>query len=285
VFYFHAKAAESSAAEWARDVVDHLWEPSMSSSTSLNPNVAFQKDREAASRPIWREAFVGLDWIALRSSPVLSGLGVPHGDKSAVVVIPGFMGTDHYLYRLHSWLRRINYRPYFSRIGWNAECPNLLVDRLSQTIEKAANTTNGKVHLIGHSLGGVLARSAATRSPDHVSSVITLGSPFRGIRSHPWVLGTAEKVRTRIMNRPGQRENQPDCYTGYCGCRAVTDLQSAFPSDIKNTAVFTKTDGIVDWRVCINDDPSTNFEVSGTHIGLVFNPSVYKLIALRLSTV
>jgi pimeloyl-ACP methyl ester carboxylesterase len=44
------------------------------------------------------------------------------------------------------------------------------------------------VHLIGHSLGGVLVLSAASLRPDIVASVITLGSPFRGIRSHPMVL-------------------------------------------------------------------------------------------------
>jgi hypothetical protein len=47
--------------------------------------------------------------------------------------------------------------------------------------------------------------------------------------------------------------------------------------------VYTKTDGIVDWRVCVNDDPSTNVEVQSTHIGLVFNPWVYELIAERLA--
>ncbi len=255
----------------------------MSSPTSPFPNVSFQKDRRPASRPIWREAFVALDWLALRSSPVYYGFGAPRGDKSAVVVVPGFMGTDHYLYELHSWLRRVGYRPYFSQIGWNADCLNVLVERLSETIEEAVTETGGKVHLIGHSLGGLLTRSAAARHREHVRSVITLGSPFRGIRSHPLVLETADRVRARIMNRPGQRENQPDCYTGYCGCRAVTDLQASFPAEIRQTAIFTKTDGIVDWSVCVNDDPATNFEVTGTHIGLVFNPSAYQLIARRLA--
>lgn len=254
----------------------------MSSTNTFFQNAPFQKDRIPSSRPIWREAFVGLDWLSLRSSPVFYGLGVPRGDGSAVVVIPGFMGTDHYLYELHRWLRRIGYRPYFSRIGWNAECLNVLVDRLSQTIEKASADTGRGVHLIGHSLGGILARSASSNQPERVASVITLGSPFRGIRSHPLVIETANRVRQRILNRPGQRENQPDCYTGYCECRAVKNLISPFPQNVKQTAIYTKTDGIVDWRVCVNDDPATNFEVSSTHVGLAFNPSVYRLIANRL---
>ena len=52
---------------------------------------------------------------------------------------------------------------------------------------------------------------------------------------------------------------------------------------LRQTAIYTKTDGVVDWQVCVNDDPATNFEVKGTHVGLAFNPDVYKLIAQRLA--
>ena len=249
----------------------------MSASTSPE---TFLKDQQVSQRPLWREAFVGLDWLALRSSPVYYGFGVPRGDGSAVIVIPGFMGTDMYLQEIFYWLRRIGYRPYMSRIGWNAECINTLVNRLSETVAKAQAETGGKVHLIGHSLGGVIARSAAAQRPDRVASVITLGSPFRGIRSHPLVLAAGERIRERIRRQNG--ELQPDCYTGYCGCDAVTAMQRALPETVRQSAVYTRSDGVVDWRVCVTDDPATNFEVSGTHVGLVFNASVYGLIAQRL---
>jgi pimeloyl-ACP methyl ester carboxylesterase len=240
----------------------------------------FLKDQEISQRPLWREAFVGLDWLSLHSSPVYYGFGVPRGDRSAVIVIPGFMGTDMYLQEIYYWLRRIGYRPYMSRIGWNAECVNTLVDRLSETITRAHAETGGKVHLIGHSLGGVIARSATSQRPDRIASVTTLGSPFRGIRSHPLVLAAGERVRERIRRENGHL--QPDCYTGYCGCAAVTAVQRGFPETVQESAVYTKSDGVVDWQVCVTDDPATNFEVFGTHVGLVFNASVYALIAKRL---
>jgi hypothetical protein len=126
----------------------------------------------------------------------------------------------------------------------------------------------------------VIARSAAAQRPDRVASVITLGSPFRGIRSHPLVLAAGERVRERIRRQGGNL--QPDCYTGYCGCAAVTAVQRGFPETVIQSAVYTKTDGVVDWRVCITDNPATNFEVSGTHVGLVFNASVYELVAKQL---
>jgi len=254
--------------------------PTSTSASSTTSSGGFHKDQEISERPLWREAFVGLDWLALRSSPVFYGFGVPRGDGSGVIVIPGFMGTDMYLQEIYYWLRRIGYRPYMSRIGWNAECINTLVDRLSETIARAQTETGGKVHLIGHSLGGVIARSATAQWPDRVASVITLGSPFRGIRSHPLVLAAGERVRERIRRQNGQL--QPDCYTGYCGCAAVTAVHGGLPASIPQSALYTRTDGVVDWRVCVTDDPATNFEVSGTHVGLVFNASVYSLIAERL---
>ena len=37
----------------------------------------------------------------------------------------------------------------------------------------------------------------------------------------------------------------------------------------------------MDWRYCRTDDFENDFEVTGTHIGLVYNPSVYSIIATR----
>ncbi len=250
----------------------------MSTSTST----PFLKDQQPAAVPIWRETLVGLEWLALRSSPSFYGCGVPRGDGSAVVVVPGFLGTDWYLLDLYTWLLRTGYRPYMSRIGRNAECLDILVDRLFEAVEGAQAPASGKVHLIGHSLGGMLSRSAAARRPDLFASVVTLGSPFRGIRSHPLVLQASHRVRERIR-RERASEVQPDCYTPYCSCGAVRGLQAPFPPSVPQIAIYTRTDGIVDWRMCINDDPETNVEVAGSHIGLVFNPGVYRAIARHLA--
>ncbi len=230
--------------------------------------------------PIWRETLAGLDWLALRASPVFYGCGVPRGDGSAAVLVPGFLGTDWYLLEIYGWLRRVGYRPYLSRIGRNAECLELLSLRLLVTVEAARAETGHPVHLIGHSLGGMLARSMARRRPDLVASVVTLGSPFRGVRSHPLVLLAADRVREQV-----RREDRPDCYTGYCGCPAVASLGAPFPASIPQLAVYTKGDGIVDWRACVNEDPATNVEVPGTHVGLVANPEAYRAIARHLAGV
>jgi hypothetical protein len=49
------------------------------------------------------------------------------------------------------------------------------------------------------------------------------------------------------------------------------------------TAIYTRQDGVVDWRYCITGNARSDFEVSGTHIGLAFNASAYAIIANRLA--
>ena len=116
-----------------------------------------------------------------------------------MVLVPGFLATDFYLNEMFWWLRRLGYKPYRSKIGRNAEFLNILVDRLVKTAERAYNETGQKVHLVGHSLGGVLSRAVAGERPDLVASVITLGSPFRGNAAHPLVLDAANRIRQRIQ--------------------------------------------------------------------------------------
>jgi len=242
----------------------------------------FEQDMRPAPVPIWLEGLVGLEWLTLRAAPVYWGWGVPRGAGAPVVVVPGFLGSDLYLYELYWWLRRMGYRAHYSRIGRNAECLDVVRSRLIATIDRVHAEAGRPVHVIGHSLGGMLARSAAAHHPEQVASVVTLGSPFRGIRSHPLVLQASDRVRARITLRPGA-ESRPGCFTGYCGCEAVAGLRQGLPASVPDLAVYSRTDGIVDWRYCINDDPEGNVEVSGTHIGMVFNPQVYRLLAARLA--
>lgn len=253
-----------------------------SSSKSRAREKTHKRDLEADISP-WTEALFAAEILLLHATPVYYGFGIPRGDDSAVVIIPGFLGTDLYLMELHGWLERIGYRPYFSGIGINAECPNLLVQRqLNKTIERALTETERKIHLIGHSLGGVIARSVAGQRPDDVASVITLASPFRSIVTSRTVFQATEAIRLRILQENGQKV-LPDCYTGRCTCNFVDSLKRDVPESMLETAIFTRDDGIVDWRYCVTRNPEADFEVPGTHIGMAFNPSAYAIIAERLA--
>jgi pimeloyl-ACP methyl ester carboxylesterase len=256
-------------------------EVSLSTAIESIEGIFFDKDMKPFELPLWMETFVGIDWTLLHISPLYYGFGVPQGDGSPVILVPGFLANDFYLYDMYFWLKRIGYTPYLSNIGWNADCLNVLVNKLAATVAKAHEETGKKVHLIGHSLGGVLSRGAAFQHVDMVASVITMGSPFRGVKSHPFLLEFAEKIRRRIfMNEDPSRP--PYCYTGYCDCVAVSDMQKVLPDTIKKTAIYSKTDGVVHWENCVYRDEKKNFEVASTHIGMAFNYQVYKLISERL---
>jgi pimeloyl-ACP methyl ester carboxylesterase len=233
--------------------------------------------------PFWQEALFGIEVLLLHAAPVYYGIGVPKGDESAVVIIPGFLGSDIYLVELYAWLRRVGYRPYYSGIGLNAECPNLLISsRLNQTVNRARRETGRKIHLLGHSLGGLLARAVAAEKASQVASVITLGSPFRGTVLHPRVKQAVDAVRKKILLTQGD-DVLPTCYTGSCTCSCLNSLRSDFPESVRETAVYTRMDGFVDWRYCVTGDSQKDFEVSGTHVGLAFNPVVYGIIGDRLA--
>jgi pimeloyl-ACP methyl ester carboxylesterase len=239
---------------------------------------------QAVPTPIWQELLVGVEMVCLRVSPVYWGFGTPRGDGSAVVLIPGLLGTDLYLSEMRAWLGRVGYRAYSSRIGLNAECPNLLIrNRLAETIETARRETGGKVHLVGHSLGGLLALAAASQMPRSVASVTTLGSPFQGVKAHPSILRLVRWVREEIHARNGGSV-MPDCYTGQCTCDFLTAIaKGKLPAGVRQTAIYTKSDGVVDWRVCRTGNEAVDVEVSTTHLGLAFNPSVFEALGRSLA--
>jgi triacylglycerol lipase len=242
----------------------------------------FSGEEHAAAVPIWREVLFGFEWLTLRASPVFYGWGVPRGGGAGVVVVPGFLGWDGYLLELYGWLWRIGYRPYLSRIGINTDCFDLTVTRLLTTIHGAYAATGHRVHLIAHSLGGVLCRAAAVRAPEHIASVITLGSTFRGFRGHPLVMQMWRATRASVRARRSGQVHA-DCFSGSCACQTLAALQAPPPPTIARMAIYTKSDGVADWRFCLDDDVEKNYEVPGTHIGLAFNPVVYGLIARQLA--
>ncbi len=226
-----------------------------------------------------------VDLLLLHASPVCYGFGIPHGNGSGVVIIPGFLGSDRYLLQLHSWLERVGYRSYRSGITLNAECPNLLIqNRLNAIIDRALDETGQKVDLIGHSLGGMMARSLAGQRPNDVASIITLAAPSNENMSHEMVRRAAQVVRKQILREQGPKV-LPKCYTHHCTCDFLTHLRSDVPPSVLETAIYTRDDGIVNWRCCVTGKPNVDVEVTGTHIGLVFNAAAYTTIATRLAQV
>lgn len=249
----------------------------------IEKRAAHIEQAESALVPNWYESLYGVDFALLLASPVYYGLGVPRGNASAVVIIPGFMHGDGYLLFMYAWLKRLRYRPYYSRIGFNADCPNILIeDVLNRVVDDARRETGRQVHLIGHSLGGVIARAVAVQRPSDIRSVISLGSPLRQAVVHPTVFKEAEMVRRYVVSRQSSRV-RPECLTANCACAFMRSLPKPLPKNVRFTSIYTKHDGLVDWRSCRTGDSAIDVEVPGTHSGMAFNPAAYSVIAERLA--
>ena len=234
---------------------------------------------------IWREVLWVLDWLSLRLSPVYLGFGVPRGDGSPVVLVPGFLTTDAYLVEMYFWLRRIGYAPYFSGIGINADCVHKSTQRLEKTVQDVHAETGRPVRIIGHSLGGFLARRVALSRPDIVSHVISLGAPIRSLEAHPAIMNAARWVSAHSAHpRPEGSSQSPSELLAGSDCECASDhCVPTPPPSIRRASLYSHDDGMIDWRNCLEPDPSLNHEVGGTHIGLVFNPRVYRIVAKLLA--
>ncbi len=258
------------------------------SDTGLRTPWQSSRSHDGRRQPlIWRETLCGLDWLSLRFSPVYFGLGVPRGDGSPVVLVPGFLTTDAYLTEIYLWLRRIGYSPFVSGIGVNANCLQELIQRLESTIVDVHALTGRRVRLIGHSLGGFLARTMAARRPEIVSQLISLGGPIQALEVHPAIMaavGFMRKVTEHVSQAAPNGQSGPGiCLSERCSCLPGHRQGPYPPASVHRAALFTRSDGVLAWRTCLESDPALNHEVGGTHMGLVFNPHVYRIVATLLT--
>lgn len=191
------------------------------------------------------------------------------GDGHPVLVIPGFMATDASTAPLRSFLKKLGYEPYGWGEGRNYANEQYL-DDLLEKVEDIFLTHRTKVSLIGWSLGGVFAREIGKRKPNLIRQIITLGSPFSGIK---------------------EPNNAMWLYELITGGRGTDDVDSdllkglPLPAPLPTTAIYSKEDGVVPWQSCLEleeDDLHQNIQVRGSHLGLGVNPAVLQIIEDRL---
>ena len=197
------------------------------------------------------------------STPLLRRLPKAKHDHS-VMVIPGFLGDDFGNGPLIRFLRGLGYYTSGWKQGRNLGTSSFSEESLTAAMEKLAAAGNGQVSLVGHSLGGIYAREIARRAPDVIRQVITLGSPFGQGRED-----ASNVSRLYQQLNPGEPKGQ---------------LDSA-PPPVPTTAIYTRADGIVNWRSSVqggNHPNVHNIEVLGSHIGLNMNAAVWYWIAKKL---
>jgi pimeloyl-ACP methyl ester carboxylesterase len=232
---------------------------------------------------MWRETRIALDAAELLRSAVWHGAGVPRGDGRPVLLVPGFLAGDRTMATLARWLRANGYRTRRAGIRANVGCSEEACGRLEERLEALADTTGNRVAIVGQSRGGVLARAVAVRRPDLVSGIVTLGAPSLAmLRVHPLVLLQVGLVGALGTGRvPGLFSLR--CLLGAC-CEAFrTDLAGSFPDDVRYVAVYSRSDGIVDWRACLDPAADEHAEITASHCGMALNREAYEVIARALA--
>ncbi len=232
--------------------------------------------------PLQREPAALLEWRALRRDPVWHLEGVPEAPPRSIARVPGFLAGDASLGSLTDWLRRMGHRTARVGIRMNVGCSTALIDRLEERVERHAERYGRPVMLVGQSRGGVLARGLAMRRPDLVDRIVSLGSPHtEPFAVHPLVLaqvGVLSALGT--LGVPGLFDQ--GCFRGTCCEEFRRQAYEPLPEGVKHVAIYSRTDGVVDWRACLAAG-ADHVEVPGTHSGMALNRHVYRVIARTLA--
>ncbi len=124
------------------------------------------------------------------------------------------------------------------------------------------------MHVVGWSLGGVLAREAARDYPETVRQVITMGSPLVGGPKYT-SMGALFKKRGVNLDK----------------IEATIAARESTPIAVPVTSIYSKRDGIVGWQASIDKHTADieHIEVGATHLGLGISPDVFKILARKLA--
>ena len=232
--------------------------------------------------PLWREGLAAAERAALPFDPVAWGVGVRRGHGRPVLLLPPFMAGDEALATMATWLRSCGYRPIAAGLGPNVGCAGALVDALADRLVTITRAVAQPPAVIGHSRGGCLARALAVRCPDRVAGVIALGSPLLDpFACHPAVLATGRAIAA-LGDRgvPGLMTSR--CVDGACCEHYRRGLGAVFPADVPLVSVYSRRDGVVDWRSAL-DPCAEQIEVLATHNGMTAEARTYRVIARALS--
>lgn len=189
----------------------------------------------------------------------------PKGDGHPVLVLPGFTASDVSTLALRRFLRSRGYHAHGWRLGRNLGPSTRVVTGLGERFTALREKHGRKVSLVGWSLGGIYARELARLFPNDVRQVITLASPFR------------DPLANNVIVPPtasSKLDEDPDLYS-----------RLRAPLEVPTTAVYTRTDGIVAWKSCVEEEGPyrENIEVWSSHCGIGHHPMAMQIIANRLA--
>jgi triacylglycerol lipase len=245
---------------------------------SVRPHVSIPLSGHPA---LWREARIGLEAARLLRDPVFRGEGVVDGRGQPVLLIPGFLAGDDSLSLMTRWLRRTGHHTSKAGIRLNVGCSGRGVVRLEERLEALVARQGRPAVVIGQSRGGSYAKVLGQLRPDLVAGIVTLGSPTCDpLAVHPVVrAGVSGVAALGALGAPGLFTRS--CLEGDC-CAEFWELHSRpLPRGVGHVSIYSRSDGIVDWRCCL-DPGADHLEIRSSHIGMAVHPDGYRAIAAAL---
>lgn len=222
----------------------------------------------AARRPDLRRTLAeGMALIQPAPRLDLSGLiaTAPRGDGHCVLVLPALGCGDPYTQHIRTFLDRIGYTAQGWNLGVNIGPSKRLLDGAMQRLQ-ALSSEHGPVSIVGFSMGGLFARWLALRMPDRVRQVVTVCSPIHQPARNFWL----------------PLEPFLGVWRGH-DVRALAE-EVARPLPVRCTALYSRADGLVNWRACLDEScREDSVEITGPHVLIACNPQVITLIAERLA--
>lgn len=231
---------------------------------------------EAARYAVWSAG----DRRARRQAPYVAPAAAVRGEP--VILVPGFLAGDGTLSLMARALRDRGYRTYRSQIHANIGCTLNAAAQLEQRLEFVAARRGSRVQVVGHSLGGMIARGIAVRRPDLVSGIVTMGSPMLAPGAHHRSLTASVQVLVRLSRAGVPGLMAEDCVAGECARMSFEESRQPVPDDVGFTAIYSKRDGIVDWRACV-DPAAEPVEVRASHVGMAVDPRVIHHVLTALT--
>ncbi|MFN8125311.1 MAG: alpha/beta fold hydrolase [Candidatus Nanopelagicales bacterium] len=214
--------------------------------------------------------------------PTGAARGLPPGDGRPVLVVPGFGFGDSSTLPLQWALHTAGYRVVRSGITLNVACSDRTVDALAEVARRTVDADDGRrLFVVGHSRGGMLARGLAARHPELVERVVSLGVPLNhefAFYEIPAPLVGALKV----IHSTDPELRARKCVTPECTCPYMAATKRPLPPGVELVSIYTKTDGIVDWRACVVPG-ARNIEVTGSHLGMGLKPATVRLVLEELA--
>jgi len=214
-------------------------------------------------RPVFLEARGPFELRTLRRSPLWHGHGVPEGRRRPVLVIPGFMAGPTSADALVQILRRAGWSAEIAKVGRNSGPAYTGLQQASSDLFDLIDRYGRRVTVIGHSRGGQFARILGVRHPELVTDVIAVGAPL--LTKYPRFAPV--RIPIEMLEITWRRGTFGPVYPEL-EAAVDRDRFRPFPDDVGFTSIYSRNDGIVDWRACL--DPAADLiEVSASHTGMI----------------